>query len=616
MFQSRGRAERPVDLGRSLYRALALSAQIILAACGAGGVGDPGGGTKTSTPPSVTAVVIAPAALTLTAGDLGALTATLTTVGAAPDGGWTTSWSSSDTTVVTVSASGTLTALSPGSATVTASAGGKSASAVVTVKPSVTSIAVSVPISKYIAVGTTRTLSANVTSPSPAPAGGWGVDWTTSNAGIATVAPTGVVTAVAPGTVTITATLGAKSASVALEVLAQPGVVALSLDPPDLVIGQTDKASVIAQATLVGALPAGGLAFTWTSSNPSVATVVGSGETGTVTAVAAGVATITATGYGKSASVRVTVGPASNLPPGTVSAIALDNPYVLTWPSNQTSISALVTASVAQPATGWPVIWTTADPSVAIIEQSNGQYAGLTGVANGKTTVTATLQGKSASADVYVATLTSFTLSPATLSIPAGSQSTLTTTMTTVGPMPPSVNWSIGWSSSSPLVATVSPTGVVTAIGVGKTRIGATAAGRGETMVVTVTGTPPTLTLSTPDTLQGTVIASTAGYILDCLHKIKVTVTGPGVVVGTEVWQSIDGGPYNWTGISSWGQYSQGVPSNDLVILNRSAAVASPAQLTERTISMQYHYAFNADFSDVKTLATDNVTTVNMVCKP
>jgi hypothetical protein len=31
---------------------------------------------------------------------------------------------------------------------------------------------------------------------------------------------------------------------------------------------------------------------------------------------------------------------------------------------------------------------------------------------------------------------------------------------------------------------------------------------------------------------------------------------------------------------------------------------------------MQYHYAFNADFADVKTLATDNVTTVNMVCKP
>jgi len=116
--------------------------------------------------------------------------------------------------------------------------------------------------------------------------------------------------------VTITATLGAKSASVALEVLAQPGVVALSLDPPDLVIGQTDKAGVIAQATLVGALPAGGLVFSWTSSNPSVATVAGSGETGTVTAVAAGVATITATGYGKSASVRVTVGPRRTFPRG------------------------------------------------------------------------------------------------------------------------------------------------------------------------------------------------------------------------------------------------------------------------------------------------------------
>jgi hypothetical protein len=135
-------------------------------------------------------------------------------------------------------------------------------------------------------------------------------------------------------------------------------------------------------------------------------------------------------------------------------------------------------------------------------------------------------------------------------------------------------------------------------------------------MVVTVTGTPPTLTLSTPDTLQGTVIATTSGYVLDCLHKIKVTVTGPGVVVGTDVYQSIDGAPYAWTGISSWGQYSQGVPANDLVILNRSAPVASAAQLTAHAIGMQYHYSFNADYADLKTLATDYATTVNLVCKP
>jgi uncharacterized protein YjdB len=425
-----------------------------------------------------------------------------------------------------------------------------------------------------------------------------------------------VVTGVAPGTATITATVGGKSASVALDVLAQPGVIALSLNTQDFTLAQTDRADLTAQATLVGTFPAGGLVFTWTSSDPSVASVAGSGEDGTVTAVAVGVATITVTGYGKSASVKVTVGPKSTLPPGTVSAIALDNPYVLTWPTAEGALTALVTASIPQPATGWPVTWTTADPAVATIGTSTAaQYGRIAGVGNGRTTVTATLQGKSASADVYVATLTSFTLSPATLSIPVGNQSTLTTTSTTVGPLPPS-GWSVGWTSSSPLVATVSSTGVVNAVGVGKTRIGASAADKYQTMVITVTGTPPTLTFTTPDTLQGTVIGTTSGYILDCLHTIKVTVTGPGVVVGTEVWQSIDGGPYNWTGVSSWGQYSQGVAANDLVILNRSAPVASPAQLTARTIGMQYHYSYNADYNDLKTLATDYVSTVNLVCKP
>ena len=124
------------------------------------------------------------------------------------------------------------------------------------------------------------------------------------------------------------------------------------------------------------------------------------------------------------------------------------------------------------------------------------------------------------------------------------------------------------------------------------------------------------VTLSTPDTLKGEIIATTSGYVLDCLHTIKVTVSGPGVVVGTEVWESIAGGPYNWTGISSWGQYSEGVPAKDLVKLNRSGPVASPSLLAPRSIGLQFHYAINSDYNDLKTLATDYVATVNLVCSP
>jgi len=392
-----------------------------------------------------------------------------------------------------------------------------------------------------------------------------------------------------------------------------PSVTAVVIAPTALTLTAGEQGTLTATLSTAGAAPAGGWTTTWQSSDASIVTVSSSG---TLTALSAGSATVTATAGGRSASAVVTVKPNVSLPAGTVSAIALDNPSVVTWPTADAALTALVTASVPQPARGWPVVWTTADPAVATIGATTAaQYGRITGVANGKTTVTATLQGKSATADVYVATLTSFTLSPTALSIAVGDQSTLTTTMTTVGPLPPS-GWPVGWTSSSPLVATVGPTGVVKAIGVGKTRIGASAADKYQTAVITVTGTPPTLTLSTPDTLQGTVIATTSGYILDCLHQIKVTVSGPGVVVGTEVYQSIDGAPYVWTGASGWGQYSEGVPANDLVILNRSAPVASAAQLTARAIGMQYHYSFNADYNDLKTLATDYVTTVNMVCKP
>jgi hypothetical protein len=41
-----------------------------------------------------------------------------------------------------------------------------------------------------------------------------------------------------------------------------------------------------------------------------------------------------------------------------------------------------------------------------------------------------------------------------------------------------------------------------------------------------------------------------------------------------------------------------------------------PAQLTARSIGWKNHSAINADVFDVKSLATDYVATVNLVCKP
>ncbi|MBR3030516.1 MAG: leucine-rich repeat protein [Bacteroidales bacterium] len=119
-------------------------------------------------------------------------------------------WSSSNTSVATVS-NGVVKAVGEGSANITASAGGKSAVCQVNVSPAripVTGISLDLK-EATIYVGETLTLVATV---SPADATEKSVAWTTDDPKVATVDPKGVVTAVGPGTCTITAQSGDFSA--------------------------------------------------------------------------------------------------------------------------------------------------------------------------------------------------------------------------------------------------------------------------------------------------------------------------------------------------------------------------------------------------------------------
>ena len=116
------------------------------------------------------------------------------------------------------------------------------------------------------------------------------VTWSTSDASIATVTD-GVVTAVAPGTATITVTTedGGKTATCAVTVAAATVPVTgvtLNKTSTSLYVGDTETLTAT-----VAPDNATDRAVNWTSSNPSVATV----ENGVVTAVGAGTATITVT---------------------------------------------------------------------------------------------------------------------------------------------------------------------------------------------------------------------------------------------------------------------------------------------------------------------------------
>jgi hypothetical protein len=116
----------------------------------------------------------------------------------------------------------------PGDYKVVATASAWTDSALVTVIPlPVASVNVS-PLNPYITVGQTVQLTAITYDSTGAPLPGRAVSWTTSNAGVATVSGSGLVTGVAAGATTITATSEGKNGTAVANVetpVSNPGTV-------------------------------------------------------------------------------------------------------------------------------------------------------------------------------------------------------------------------------------------------------------------------------------------------------------------------------------------------------------------------------------------------------
>ncbi len=113
-------------------------------------------------------------------------------------------WASSDASVASVDASGLVTAAANGSATITASTGSVSGTAAVTVAQVVSAVAVS-PSEGMIEVGGTLRLAAEAFDENGHAVDGTAFSWSSSNAEIALVDNSGLVTAIAGGTARITA---------------------------------------------------------------------------------------------------------------------------------------------------------------------------------------------------------------------------------------------------------------------------------------------------------------------------------------------------------------------------------------------------------------------------
>ena len=205
-------------------------------------------------------------------------------------------WSSSDPSVASVN-SGKVLALKEGTTFIKAVAGGKSTLCFVKVlaKTDIVEVA-SITLDKTslsIKVGDSGTIRATVF---PENATNKTVIWESSDALIATVSE-GKVAAKKVGTVNITAKSGKYSAKCVVNVT-NASVESITLDKTSLSLSVGETATLVADVR-----PSNAATVTWSSSNPSVATV----EDGVVTAVNVGSTEISAMSGGKKAKCTVDV---------------------------------------------------------------------------------------------------------------------------------------------------------------------------------------------------------------------------------------------------------------------------------------------------------------------
>ncbi len=280
-------------------------------------------------------------------------------------------WTTSDATVATV-ANGVVTGIAVGTATITASGkGGSDTIAVTVVLPDPTHVAIT-GAAESAKVGDTLQLAATILPSKASQA----VVWSSSNTDLATVSPAGLVTFLAIGSVTITAT------SQALNTMTATAVIAIGApDPETLVVtGTAGAVSVILSETLqmlsVVSPDLANQGVVWTTSDNLVATI---DANGLLTALKVGTVTVTATSAvlnTVSGSLEITV-----ILPDPVNVV-ISGPESVIQIEETVQLSSVVTPLHASQ----EVTYTSADPLIASVD-ANGL---VTGVAEGTVIITVT----------------------------------------------------------------------------------------------------------------------------------------------------------------------------------------------------------------------------------
>lgn len=380
-------------------------------------------------------------------------------------------WGSSDVSVATVDAYGNVKAEGNGEATVfvSSSDGGFTAYCNVKVGTSVTGISLDPREFTLETIGSSFTIKPVI---SPEDASDLGVVWESADTKVVSVASDGTVTAIGPGTTTVTATTNDGSFTSNCVVSVKSPAQHVSLDKTSLKLLEGESGKLTAT---VYPLNSTQKTLTWVSDHPDVASVDNEGN---VTARKAGAATVTVKVAEKVTAVcKVTV-------ISRVTGISMSETTVELKPGETHQLTATV---LPQNASNVEITWYSDKESVATVSQSGL----VTGVGPGETTVHAvtTDGGKMASCLVKVGTpVRGITLSVSSKTLYVGDPSLdISATLTPAN----ATDKSLEWSSSDPEVASIAPGAalhaVIKPLKPGKTTITATTKDGGFTASCEVT---------------------------------------------------------------------------------------------------------------------------------
>jgi uncharacterized protein YjdB len=455
-----------------------------------------GSATLTVTPATLVTITVTPAMPMVHMGEAQQFVATGTfTDGSIQDITQMVSWSSSNAAVASISMTtgsvGLATTLSEGTTTIIAAQGTVSGNTTLTVNPAVLLSITLTPSSLTLPKGTSQQLVATgkysdgTTQTLVA-----GITWSSSDAAVATVSASGLVTAVAAtGSATVTVQDGTVTGSLIMQV-SGANLVSIGVSPStaSIPLGTTQQFTATGTYTdnstqdLTASLQ-------WMSSNPSVATIsMSSGTNGLAQSLATGSTTVTALSGSISATATLSVTSAA-----LVSiAIAPSNPTIDLGRSQQFTATGKYTDGSSNDLTS-NVTWGASPATVAVISSQTGSQGLATSSGVGSATITATLGGVTSSTTLTVGppTIVSIAVTPATSMISVGltQQFAAIATYSDGTSNDVTASASVTWSSSAPGVAAMTDS-AATGVSPGSVTITATSGSVQGTASLTVFALP------------------------------------------------------------------------------------------------------------------------------